>query len=230
MATKYPPRLGYQKKMTAEDILGLHAASDDTSVVVWSMQQPGAIDRLMQEGKLSGDPRFAFVDETHNWKRFGYVWMQEQMARRITGYKQELPIWALLVPPSFSDRENDTLLRIEIPKSRMLISFYLPWTELEPAFAYLWNMQEWRDHWVTIIHPYAAVDATDLQKNVFVGPHGQRRTEWNEVECRASWERMFDLTFINREDFRWGLTLQTMIPYVLSDDVKDMRPLSKRAN
>jgi hypothetical protein len=112
----------------------------------------------------------------------------------------------------------------------MLISFYLPWTELQLAFAYLWKAQTWPDQWLGDIRPYAAVDAADVWRNVFIGPHGQRRTEWDEAECRASWERMFDLTLANRENFLWGTTLQAVVPYILKEDVKEMRPLAKRTD
>ncbi len=219
--------LEYRTTMTAEDILELDAASSDTSVVIWSMQQPGACERLTQEGRLSGDPKFAFLDRTHNRKRFGYAWMQEQMAKRMAGYEQELPIWALLVPPACSDRKNDTLLRIEIPKSRFLVSFYYPWTQLQPAFARMWETEEWPDHWGEDI-PYVAVDTEDHEKVVYIGPHHQRRTKWDEVECRSSWERMFDLMLVKREGFLWGLTLQAMIPYIGAGEVKDMQPIPKR--
>ena len=123
---------------TLEDIQKLISCSDDTLIEIWSMQHSAAIEHLHVNGSLLVNADFAFSSEDNKrGKKAAYSWMQAQMGVRLTKYQGELPIWRLLSRPQFSNRQNDKLLRLEIPKSRILISFYEPWRRLLCIMAHL---------------------------------------------------------------------------------------------
>jgi Domain of unknown function (DUF3841) len=221
----------FGERLTIADIDRLHAAADDALVEAWTMQQPGAIERLSRDGELTGDPQFAFGGDPNRkgmpGKRTKYAWMQTQMTKRLKGYQQELPIWVLFTRSTHTDREGDQLLRIEIPKSRVLVSFYRPWVDLSGAMAVLETSVGWPEEWALTVCPYVAVDVDDLFRSIYInGSDGARLTQFDEQVCRLSWERMFDLTLAHRERFLWDdFVLQGMIPRIFHDDVKDVLPI-----
>ncbi len=220
--------VGFGSTITVGDLDYLCSSPDETHVVVWSMQQPEAVDRLLTDGILSGDPHFAFAPDVAGKIRPGikaaYAWMQQQMTRRLKGYQQELPVWTLLSRPSHTTRKSDKLLRLEIPKSRMLISFYQAWCDLRPTFAVLEQSEGWPEDWSLSARPYVATDADDARRHIYLkDANGAQRTQWDENECRLSWERIFDLTLARSENFLWSdLVLQGTVPAIYRADVRDI--------
>jgi hypothetical protein len=146
MARAISPILTFGKELSRSDVERFLSCADDMTITLHSMQQPGAIKRLKKQGRLTGNPDFAFCpDDTGKvqaGKKGAYTWMQQQMEKRVHNYQQELPIWALLSPPDNTTRPNDKLLRIEVPKNRMLVSFYQPWHELLHIYGRS-RKQEW---------------------------------------------------------------------------------------
>jgi hypothetical protein len=232
------PPLEFGDKLTVADIEQLISCPDDTLVVVWSVQHPGAITSLRSDGILTGDPRFAFAPDPATGKprpgkRMGYAWIQEQMSKRMADYHYELPIWVLLTRPTHCTNGNDQLLRIEIPKSRLLFSFHTPWMELLPVMARLEKSDGWPEDWPLATYqdvptnPYVPANADDARKNRYLnGVDGACRTQWDEHVCRSSWERMFDLTLVRHENFLWKLVVQGLVSKILVDDVRDILPMS----
>jgi hypothetical protein len=220
------------------DVEGFLSSADDAPITLWSMQQPGALEILRKTGRLAGNPVFAFAPDCAGkvpaGKKGAYTWMQQQMAKRVRHYQQELPIWALFSRPEHTNRRNDKLLRIEVPKSRMLVSFYHPWEKLLGIMNRLEaNNWVWPDIWPAPLCPYLFVDEEDEEAQGFdsIGgrPRGERarRYHWDEGRCRASWERMFDLRLARRERFLWTpIYLQAMLPNVFLTDVKEELPIS----
>jgi hypothetical protein len=70
-AMTFPIPICFGQKMSIPDLETLWSAPDDTPVVAWSMQQPAAIERLRNDGKLSGDPKFAFAPDLDGKKKAG---------------------------------------------------------------------------------------------------------------------------------------------------------------
>ncbi len=235
MAPPFQHPLAFEEKVSLDELQRLISCPEDTPVTLWSMQQPGAIECLKTDGRLTGNPDFAFAPDktgrTPAGKKGAYTWMQEQMAKRLPSYNQELPIWALLSRPNDTTRPNDQLLRIELPKTRMLVSFYQPWPKLLSVMDCLERHNWlWPDHWsVSACCPYFSADAED-QKEEFVDTETrQRRDQWDEQLCRASWERMFDLKLARFEGFLWTpICLQAMLPTIFHSDVREVLPLHVR--
>jgi hypothetical protein len=222
----------FGEKLTIDDIERLSGSPADTPIVVWSMQQPGAIERLLESGTLTGDPRFAFAADTTGYtkrgKRMAYAWMEQQMCERLKGYRGELPLWVVLSPPEFATKEGDKLLKLEISKSQMLISYYQPWVDLLHIMAQLESSGGWPEHWISTI-PYLTGDAVESRRNIYLnGVDGALRTRWEEPECRLSWECMFDLTLARRDNFIWELMLQGVVPTISVTDVKDILSIDLR--
>jgi hypothetical protein len=222
--------LEFSDKLSVSDVGRLFSHPDDGPVTVWSMQQPEAISRLEKDGVLTGSPEHAFAAEISTGepkpgKRVAYAWMQDQLRKRMPDYHDELPIWVVLGRPSFTGKENDRLLRIELPKSRILFSFHIPWAELLHSMAQLEKAKGWPGHWV--FSPYVPSGIDDARRHIYLnGVDGATRSNWDEDMCRASWERIFDLTLALRDDFLWSSrSIQGTIPRILRDDVKEILPI-----
>jgi hypothetical protein len=217
---------------TAEDLQKLIDCSHDALVEIWSMQQADAVKQLRTEGSLTGNPDFAFSGAYDQpGKKPAYRWLQAQMKKRLVGYGGELPVWCLFVRPTSSKRKGDRLLRLEIPKSRMLISFYKPWSELLCIMARLGEVEsDWPANWGWC-RPYIPIDKIDQQRifkdqdRALRDADRARTFTWDEQECRASWERMFDLKLAAQTQSFWGLQLQAMVPALLVSDVLDEMPI-----
>ena len=217
---------------TIEGIQKLINCSDDTFIEIWSMQHEAAIKHLRTRGSLTGDPKFVFPPTEGNLgKRSAYQWMQARMKDRLSEFQGELPIWGLLSRPQFSNKKDDKLLRLEIPKSRMLVSFHKPWNDLRGIMARLEGCESsWPNNWVSYCYPYIYVDEVDEvdgESRFIDGDQDQtngarpQRSNWDESKCRSSWERMFNLSLAKQAQLLWGLRLQTMTPSILSSDVRD---------
>jgi Domain of unknown function (DUF3841) len=197
---------------TREDVCRLINAPASEPITLWTMQQPGADQQLRESGQFAAEPKYSFDVHGKPGKRFAYSWMQEQMRRRLAEYSGQLPIWALLSRPSRCTRPGDILLRVEIPKERMLICFYKPWTRLLEIMSCLESECAWPPLGV---QPYLAACIGDKRQSV---P--------NEQECRASWEKMFDLTLIQHAEFCWGYYLQAILPALYESHVRDRTPMT----
>jgi Domain of unknown function (DUF3841) len=98
---------------TLDAIDQLISASANTLITLWTMQQPGAVQQLHDKGRLTVDPEISLVTHCKPGKRAAYVWMQEQMKKRLFEYSGELPIWALFSHPPRTTRAGDQLLRVD---------------------------------------------------------------------------------------------------------------------
>jgi hypothetical protein len=191
----------------------LNNAPATTLVTLWTMQQPGAVQQLCDRGWYSPDPEFSLIKYGKSGKRGAYEWMQEQMRQRLIGYNGELPIWMLLSRPTQISRAGDQLLRVEVPKERMLIGFYKPWEYLTQIMECLERSgNDWPPSSPT---PYFAASSDD-----------ERQPVPCRVKCQASWEKMFDLTLARRPGFRWSHCLQAMVPILYDYDVRECVPMS----
>ncbi len=228
--------------VSQEDIERFLSCKADQPVTLWSMQQPGAVECLESTGRLLGNPAFAFAPErtgkSQAGKKDAYAWMNQQMKKRLGECEHDLPIWALLSRPEYTTRGGDRLLRIEVPKSRILVSFYQPWHQLLGVMAHLeCNGGRWPHLWASDSCPYVSAKANDKGKEFLGGGDGReamprpRRAKWPEDECRASWEGMFDLSEASRDGFLWQpISLQAMLFVIFRSDLKEILPIALREN
>ena len=149
------------------------------------------------------------------------------MAARLSDYHQEWPVWAVLNRPGkLSNRPSDVLLRLEIPKSRLLVSFYEGWLKLLGVMYHLDRHcnGKWPEQWIS----YQEAPYLDPAKGESTEPTPDvpRAKPWffDEKECRKTWERIFDLTLYAQERFAWDACsgsplLQAVIPVVYRSDL-----------
>jgi len=76
-----------------------------SSVRVWTLQHPQAVQEALASGRLRGNPDFALDPEDvgDDGRLTGYSfalrWLQEEMAERIPSFSGDLPIFAWLKRP-----------------------------------------------------------------------------------------------------------------------------------
>jgi len=200
---------------TVDDIGRLIGAPATALITLWTMQQPEAIQRLRNSGRLTVDPEFSFVKYGEPGKRGAYAWMQEQMQKRLIVYNGELPVWALLSRPTETSRAGDQLVRVQIRKDRMLVCFYRPWHRL---LGIMGCLERNGGLWPPGDPAYFAACNDD-----------QRQPQPSEIECRASWEKMFNLSLARCLGFRWSpILLQAMLPTLAINDVREYMPIAER--
>jgi len=216
----------FSTEISVDEIERFLRSPGDTPIVAWSMQNTGAIELLKKNGHLTGDPKYMFVSARPG-KRAAYEWMRQMMANRIDNYQQEWPVWCLPSRPQSTRNIDDKLMRLEIPKSKMLISFYQPWESLLGVMAFLEtrNMQ-WPSQWLhfecdsPLFNPIVDDSWDDNWPNVIP-------VTFDEKECRASWEQIFDLTLAGRKGFGWwGIPrLQAMVSEVTMPELMEILPI-----
>lgn len=177
--TDLRPTLEFDDELSAKDIKRLISYPDNDLLVVWTAQHPGAIARLKSHGTLTGDPKFAFATDyaTGNpklGKKLGYAWIQSQMSKRMADCNDKLPIWVSLTRPTDWPKEDYGLLRVEVPKSRILFLLHFPWMELLQVMARLEESECWPEDWplgeypATPIIPYIAKNVEDARRNLYL--------------------------------------------------------------
>jgi hypothetical protein len=165
-------------EITRSDLEGLLSKTPGEQVTLWSLQQPGAIKTLCNQRHLTGNPEYAHA-RGHIGEERAYEWLDEQLSRRLESYDGKLPpVWAFPARPTHTDRQDDLLLRIEVPKRRVVFLFYDLWERL------LQDMHSCLPMYFSI------------SRDKFV-------RSYSECEKKRSWERMFDLELGRRSDLCW---------------------------
>jgi hypothetical protein len=210
----------FSDDIASVDITKFLAASEDTPIVVWTIQSEGAVQELERTGKLTGDPAYAFANNTPG-KRLAYDWLRQMMAKRLTGYSDEWPIWTLVSRPTSSiETLGGILLRAEIPKSKMLVSFYKGWLKILGVMEHLpENKNCWPEQWLFHRDDPLLYAVSEENADSYPGLPVPISYSFNETQCRRSWEQIFDLALFDREGFAWRasppcLTLQALVPTI----------------
>jgi hypothetical protein len=225
----------FAQDISAADIGRFLACPSDTPVVAWSLQRSGAIGCLEKNGILTGDPQYSLA-KAKVGKKTAYEWMRQMMAERLHDYHQEWPIWCFLTRPIMpTENPDDKLLRMEIPKPRMLISFYEGWVKLLGVMNHLeQNGNQWPEQWLLYQEAPCLSPFEDKPLSYKDGMPVPRPFSFDERKCRSSWEQIFDLTLFGRAGFAWGassppyLLLQAMVPVIFQSDVKAILPFPTR--
>lgn len=163
-------------------------------VVVYSVQDVGVWETVTRTGRfeMQDSGRFEDVEFTD-----AYVWMREQMRARLgvtmTG---SWPIWGWsrirreYLVSSCRRSPGQVLLRLEIPRSEVLISDFDSWHAVLNSWP-LWpvdldsgGFDEWDE---AIWGELTALGASD-RRAVHQWPHPARRL------MEATWERIFEVT------------------------------------
>ena len=192
----------FPANVTLKYLRDLMSMARDARVTLWTLQQPGAVKHLTMKGYLTGRRKFAFAPAyNHPGKERAYAWLQSQMQVRLDCYCGELPIWALPSKPTQTNRDDDILLRVEVPKRRILFSFYELWCRLLRG-------NSWE---------YFAIDVADREQN-------RPNNLCPPVHvCEKSWERMFELELGLRADLLWHpFNLQASLSKIWSRDVSEI--------
>jgi Domain of unknown function (DUF3841) len=221
-------RFEFKDDISLADIGEFLGSPEDTPVVIWTLQHPRAVECLERTGKLTGDPTFTFARKTPG-KRSAYEWLRRMMAKRLSHYSQEWPVWALLTRPTApSDSPNDVLLRLEIPKAKMLVSFYEGRVKLLGIMEYIeLHNDKWPEEWM--LYREAPYLCPVLQEDItgHLDVPTPRPWSFDEQQCRSSWEKIFDLTLYGLERFAWDSSsryplLQAVVPIIYRSDVTEM--------
>jgi hypothetical protein len=204
----------YPENLTKKNLQKLVSMSPYEHVTLWTLQHRDAFKELKIKDYLTGSYKFAFPsNESHPQnKKSAYDWMQSQMRVRL-GICCELPIWASPNKPSHTTRKGDLLLRIKVPKRRVLFSFYELWC---------WRLRiDSSDPY----HPSIPNDyfSTDESEKSTIRACNTRPTD---SACRKSWEKMFDLELALRDDLLWQpLNMQATLPKIWRREVKEVLPI-----
>jgi len=95
-------------------------------VIFWTLQQEECWERAKQLGYLIGDEEFAGFQKE-------YLWMMEQMKKRLPNYQGEYPIWVWLEKPDmrqtghFPGGTKCVRLKLEIDEKDVLVSYFDDW-------------------------------------------------------------------------------------------------------
>ena len=216
-----PQPLSFSHPLTVAQIERLRSCDPDTRIRLWTTQHPEAVAQLDREGQLVSDPNFAFAPNgfgngDSGYFRQAYDWMIEQMDQRLPPENglNGLPVWAHAVRPS--PVAGSTLLELEVPRHRVLFSFYTPWELLLGVFSDIHHSSgNWPSTaWLTA--PYLIANDADNTRHreaAFKVP--------SEAECRETWAKIFDLSLAATPGFRWGqgLVLQAVLRRIYRSDV-----------
>lgn len=195
----------------------IEACGPDDPVTLWTIQHTDAVAQLNNGVPLRGNPTHAFpTDESRKLgKCRAYAWMVNQMKARIKIDVPDLPIWATLLQPACLPPPS-VLLRIAVPRKRVLFSFYLPWEQILGVFSDIEKSGgKWPPLWS--IPPYLTATEKDESER-----ERQACRIPPEPDCRASWERIFDLKLGHESGFLWGAHppfIQAVLAEVCKDDI-----------
>lgn len=188
---------------------------------LWSVQHDAVIARL-GTARLTATYDFVPRDRLPATR-----WMTDQMrARGLALDPENAPIWTFLEkpeprtsgvwgsPPPGADMH---LLRLSVPRSRVLVSYHFPW-------AY---------HFLHVASPDAEyLFSSDAER----AERGFRKPP--EEDCRQSWQKLFDLTLMENPDTTWWhpssagdppphetlFRLQATAPFLLPEDLAEIVP------
>lgn len=201
-----------------EEIADLSDRSPETLVTIWTRQQEGAVEQLNTEGILTAREEYTFPAGHSIGKKRAFEWMRSQMNKRIPSFDAAWPVWGSLTPPCNKEvlTPGDRLICARVPKNRVLISFYNPWEHILQCMALIERSGGlWPAHWGMM--PYLAMNSE--------GRARLRRANYctsniPELECRESWEKIFDLSLVHTEGFSGGNEMQATLSAIYRADVQ----------
>jgi hypothetical protein len=136
---------------------------------MWTVQEMGAYQTLLQKGSLHGDWR-----RVERWWKPAYKWLCQQMDLRGIELRGRCPMWAWTRKPDFRSFYRGAAgvvrLELEVPDELVLVSHFGAW------------------HWA-LNDCYFVTNDEELDK-AYAHPCGFTR---EEVE--KSWEKIFDLDY-----------------------------------
>jgi hypothetical protein len=191
--------------VTLADIEKLLGFPSEQLVPLWTIQHRCAVKTLRAGQYVSRRDYVRGKDQDDKCRKLrAYQWMADQMQRRGLPLEADaVPIWAFFSDPRgpcWQDRPDDKLLRIQIPKGRMLISFHKAWDRFlkagaDPTREYLKANDE---------------DEKALQAANYKQPR--------PIDCENSWQKIFCLSLARSPGFLLGLTLQAALPILYESD------------
>jgi Domain of unknown function (DUF3841) len=175
------------RSITSDYVGAVRSCPDERRITVWSIQHRLVVDQLQTTGRFETKAHFALSKP-----QVAYSWMIDQMRDRgLTVVKDRVPLWTFLsqppgrTDPTFVVGQDDRLLRLEIPKGRMLISFHWPW-----AYRLLGS------------HPHRFYLRSTVGERVQFDLSSHKLPP--KEECERSWVKIFGLGIIHQEGFsRW---------------------------
>jgi hypothetical protein len=190
----------------------LENCARDEKITIWTLQHRNAAKGLQDNGKLHAKSECSFPQGCSVGKKSAYRWMQGQMTKRLECYNNELPLWASIerLTPTAPD---DILIKAEIPRNRLLVHFYDPWETILQCFAMIErNGGKWPTSFLDT--PYIVAHNDDQN---YVNGKNNCTSGYTESECRISWEKIFDLSLIDKPGFKWQM-LHVTLSGISSDD------------
>jgi len=192
------------------------------TATLWTIQSPECWEKLQRQGFLQADGRRV-------WREFRppYLWMMEQMRRRLPGYSKKYPLWAWYYPkPDLRDAHQAPRgvqgVRIEfsIPANRILLSDCFAWNVVLDR-RHLPLSDEEETDWISRL-PAKWTSYPDLDYEE-LDPDLQRHVA-------TSWERIFDFELLYSSS-NWGdgaYSIQAVFEEIQLDDVIRVTPFVGR--
>lgn len=209
---------------SVEDIHCWLALDNDAPVSLWTMQQPGAVVELYNIGELRGNREYAFQSLPMSYAKQQSYYFAMRQARKLMPHDwSELPVWASFHKINESRYQNDTTLKLIVPKSRIFPSVYNLWSELL-NISPVTEGREWPKFW-PLVSPFINLSQDHAGDNagVFSGSCDvvmPSPSPPSEAECRKSWESVFDVRVTLRPSYKRSRTLQVMLPYISIVDIE----------
>ncbi|RXZ81749.1 DUF3841 domain-containing protein [Paenibacillaceae bacterium] len=94
----------------------------------WTVQHINSWNTAKEKGYLEGNRAYIFEDFLDS-----YMWMMEQMSKRLANYQGNFPIWLRLKRPDLrqsghlNKKELGVLLEVELSDDEVLISDFMAW-------------------------------------------------------------------------------------------------------
>jgi len=223
----------YCDELSVDQVEELDHCAGDVPVTLWTFQNTEAVKELKAEGRLEADAAFVFPDgERLPGKQRAFEWMRAQMRTRLNAPSAGLPVWGLVAYADVSHCKNkpkDVLLHLEVPRKRILPTFHRPWTEILDIMMQLdANEGRWPAEW-PLVPPYIPEDEEDRDRSWFLAAPSDsprpRRVQFDEGNCCASWNNIFDMSLARRPGFLWRpIRLQAVLPEIFWSDVRRAIP------
>ncbi|MBB6693560.1 DUF3841 domain-containing protein [Cohnella xylanilytica] len=112
--------------------------------IFWTLQTEEGWNIALRRGYLEGNAAYAMYPEE-------YLWMMEQMRRRLPRYNGEYPIWLWIEKPDmrstghFNSYTKCVRLTVELDERDVLISDFYDWTSVLNNDFIAHNEQEYND-------------------------------------------------------------------------------------
>lgn len=103
---------------------------------LWSFHDRTWVEHCLNIGRFDID-----IEKSVNWEDFTkpYLYMKEQMAKRISGFSGNWPLWGYLKRPTreflkHHHRHDDCLIKLRVPKIKCLASDWHLWHDVLNLF------------------------------------------------------------------------------------------------